>query len=275
MIHFANAKINLGLQVVDKLPNGYHHIETVFYPIPLYDVVEVIEAQETKLMISGMEVPGALDSNLCLKAYALLCADFELPPVEIYLHKVIPMGAGLGGGSSDAASVLKLLNLKFDLGISVEMLEKYAAQLGADCAFFIQNKPVFATGIGNRFTPLDLDLSEHHIVLIYPSIAVSTKEAYQHVQINPADQNLREAIMAPLGDWKTTIRNDFEQGIFALNPVLASLKESLYASGALYAAMSGSGSTLFGIYDREPHVKQLQPFQDREDLQVFKLKFDL
>lgn len=275
MIHFANAKINLGLQVVDKLPNGYHHIETVFYPIPLYDVVEVIEAQETKLMISGMEVPGALDSNLCLKAYALLCADFELPPVEIYLHKVIPMGAGLGGGSSDAASVLKLLNLKFDLGISVEMLEKYAAQLGADCAFFIQNKPVFATGIGNRFTPLDLDLSEHHIVLIYPSIAVSTKEAYQHVQINLADQNLREAIMAPLGDWKTTIRNDFEQGIFALNPVLASLKESLYASGALYAAMSGSGSTLFGIYDREPHVKQLQPFQDREDLQVFKLKFDL
>lgn len=275
MIHFANAKINLGLQVVEKLPNGYHRLETVFCPVPLYDVVEVNEARETNLIITGMDVPGSLDNNLCMKAYQLLKKDFDLPPVEIHLHKVIPMGAGLGGGSSDAAGVLKLLNVKFDLGLSLEALEDYAAQLGADCAFFIQNKPVYATGIGNIFSPLELDLTEYHLLLIYPSISVSTREAYQQVQVNPEGRALKEAIKAPVDQWKSSIYNDFEPGILALYPQLAVLKEAFYTAGALYAAMSGSGSALFGIFKNEPAADQLQAFEQGGDLQVFKLRFIL
>lgn len=249
MISFANAKINIGLYITEKRSDGYHNIETVFYPFPLYDIIEIRQMEEgaTQLEITGIDLPVTAD-NLCLKAFNLLQADFNLPAVHIHLHKQIPFGAGLGGGSADAAEVLKLLNNLFNLGISSGDLQQYAKQLGADCPFFIENKAVFAAGIGTEFTAIELDLSSYYVVLLKPDLHISTQEAYQGVQAKQANIDLKQVLALPVAKWKSLVKNDFEIGLFEKYPQLEAIKLALYEQGAEYAAMSGSGSTLYGIF---------------------------
>lgn len=253
MITFPHAKINIGLQVTERRPDGYHNLDTVFYPIPIQDALEVVVAEDAdydcRLHISGITIEGEMDNNLVVRAYRLLACDYTLPSVDIYLHKHIPTGAGLGGGSADASFMLRLLNDMFELGIATEQLESYATKLGADCPFFITSKPVYATGIGNEFHPIELDLSGWYIVVVKPDVFVSTKEAYSMVKPEKPEVTLDEKIVHPITEWRETISNDFEKGIFALHPELAEIKEKLYALGAKYAAMSGSGSALFGLFE--------------------------
>ena len=253
MITFPHAKINIGLQVTERRPDGYHNLDTVFYPIPVRDALEVIVAEgadyDCRLHISGIEIAGDPDTNLVVRAYRLLAADYTLPSVDIYLHKHIPTGAGLGGGSADASFMLRLLNEMFSLGITTERLEAYATQLGADCPFFITSQPVYATGIGNEFHPIDLSLKGKHIVIVKPDVFVSTKEAYSMVRPEKPAVTLDTKIVRPITEWRDTISNDFEKGIFALHPELNDIKDKLYSLGARYAAMSGSGSALFGLFN--------------------------
>ena len=253
MITFPHAKINIGLQVTERRPDGYHNLDTVFYPIPIQDALEVVVAEDAnydcRLHISGVAIEGETDNNLVVRAFRLLAADYTLPSVDIYLHKHIPTGAGLGGGSADASFMLRLLNEMFELGIATEQLEGYAAQLGADCPFFITSKPVYATGIGNEFHPIELDLSGWYIVVVKPDVFVSTKEAYSMVKPEKPEITLDKKIVKPITEWRDTISNDFEKGIFALHPELDMIKEKLYSLGAKYAAMSGSGSALFGLFE--------------------------
>ncbi len=253
MVVFPNAKINLGLNVVARRADGYHNIETVFYPITLCDVLEVLPADALSLQFFGMSVPGACDDNLVVRAFRLLQRDFSLPEVAISLLKKIPMGAGLGGGSSDAAFMLSLLNRQFGLGLSDDALERYAAQLGADCAFFVRNRPVFAEGIGNEFSDIALSLAGWHIlVVLKPDVHVATAEAYAHITCQRWAMPLREALQRPVEAWRDCLFNDFEASVFAQHPVLAEIKQQLYDSGAVYAAMSGSGSAIYGLFP--PHA---------------------
>ncbi len=252
MITFPNAKINIGLNVVDTRPDGYHNLETIFYPVKLSDALEVIEAEETAFTSSGIEIDAAPENNLVFRAYSLLAADFDLPPVKMHLHKVIPFGAGLGGGSADAAFALKMLNDYFSLGLSAEQLENYAARIGADCPFFIQNKPTFAHGIGDQFKPVNLDLSAYEIVVIKPPFAVSTPQAYQNIIPAKPDFNLLKIENLPIEEWKTVVKNDFEKSVFPQFSEIEKLKEKLYEAGAVYASMSGSGSAVFGIFRHLP-----------------------
>jgi 4-diphosphocytidyl-2-C-methyl-D-erythritol kinase len=255
MISFPNAKINLGLYVVSKRPDGYHNIETVFYPVELRDVLEIVPAKgETSFTLSGLPVDGNVDNNLVMKAFNLLKSDYHLPETAIYLRKNIPLGAGLGGGSSDAAQMLNLLNSFAGLNLSLNQLEKYAARIGADCPFFIRNKPVFAQGTGNVFTPINLSLQGYYLVLVIPDIPVSTREAYAKVNPKQPDFPLLETIQLPVGEWKTRLVNDFETGIFEQHPEIAAIKRKLYARGAIYASMSGSGSSVFGIFEKPENV---------------------
>lgn len=248
MITFANAKINIGLQVLHRRDDGYHELETVFYPLKIFDVLEVVEAPETRLIPSGLPIPGNGQDNLCLKAYYLLQREYDLPPVQIYLHKTIPIGAGLGGGSADAAFLLKLVNEKFNLGLSESELMRYALQLGADCSFFIHNKPVLATGIGDVFKDITVDLSPYRLIVIKPTIHVSTKEAYSAVTPDSRGRQLAAAIALPVEEWRDAIVNDFEAGIFSKHPQIKALKTLLYEQGAIFAAMSGSGSSVYGLF---------------------------
>lgn len=252
MITFPNAKINLGLHIIEKRPDGYHNLETIFYPIPLEDALEVTilndSTRKFSLHQSGMEITGAPETNLVVKAYKLLDDKFHLPSIEIYLYKTIPSGAGLGGGSADAAFMLKLLNDKFKLNLSNETLEEYAAMLGADCAFFINNAPTFAEGIGNRFSPISLSLKGYQLVLIKPDIFVSTREAFAHIRPHRPEYSLKEAINRPVSEWKSYLINDFEESVFPQHPAIGKIKEDLYREGALYASMSGSGSSVFGLF---------------------------
>lgn len=252
MIVFPNAKINIGLNVVSKREDGYHNLETIFFPLKLADALEFVEADETKLTTSGVQLDGVPEQNLILKAYHLLQADFDLPPVHFHLHKVIPFGAGLGGGSSDAAFTLKMLNDYFNLGLSSEKLELFAAQIGADCPFFILNKPTFATGLGNKFHYIDLDLSDYEIVILKPNISISTIEAYKNVIPRNPKFRLTEIIKTPFDDWKNLIVNDFEKSVFTIYPQISELKQLLYDFGAGFASMSGSGSAVFGIFRHIP-----------------------
>ncbi len=261
MITFPNAKINLGLNIIEKRPDGYHNLETIFYPIHLEDALEVVplkdSQQEYDLKISGTPIEGDAENNLVVKAYRLLKHDFTLPPIHICMYKHIPMGAGLGGGSSDAAFMIKLLNEKFSLGMNNAQMENYAARLGADCAFFIQDRPVFATGIGNIMTPIDLSLKGMYIVLVKPNISVSTKEAYSKVSPQRPSQSLPELIKRPIEEWKDLIVNDFEKSVFLAHPEIAAIKDKLYDMGAVYASMSGSGSTVYGIFKESvPYVDE-------------------
>lgn len=254
MITFPNAKINLGLNIVEKRPDGYHNLETIFYPINLQDALEVTRREnndkEYTLHISGAPLEGEPEDNLVVKAYKLLKKDYPgLLPVDIHMYKHIPAGAGLGGGSSDAACMIKLLNDKFSLGLSTERMEEYAVKLGADCAFFIRNKPVFATGIGNLFEPVELSLKGYHIILIKPDIFVSTRDAFAEIKpVRPA-VSLKEIVKQPIETWKSSMKNDFEDSVFKKFPEIAAIKDELYDLGAVYAAMSGSGSSVYGIFE--------------------------
>ena len=258
MICFPNAKINLGLTITDRRADGYHNLESVFYPIRLHDALELVESDELSFTSSGLAIPGNADSNLCVKAYHLLAADFTLPPVHIHLHKHVPIGAGLGGGSSDAAFFLKLMNDKFELSLSVEQLETYAGRLGADCPFFIKNKPAFAKGIGDQLQEISLDLSAYYLVLVTPDVHISTAEAYRGVKPATPVYSLLESIQKPLSVWKNFIVNDFEKHLFEAYPQIRSLKSSLYEAGAMYATMTGSGSSVVGIFEKSVVLPALE-----------------
>ncbi len=260
MIFFPNAKINLGLNIVEKRNDGFHNIETVFYPIPLKDVLEFTEFKEENDYVftnTGIETDISADENLVIKAYKLLKNDFDIPPLNIHLHKIIPLGAGLGGGSSDASFMLKNLKTFFNLNLNDSQLEMYASKLGSDCPFFIKNKPVFATGRGNVFNEAEIDLSSYYLVLIKPNISISTKVAYSQIDPKAPERKLNELIKIPINQWKGKIRNDFEESIFILYPEIKSIKERMYKSGAVYSSMSGSGASVFGIYENKVNGSKL------------------
>lgn len=252
MITFPNIKINLGLSITEKRPDGYHNLETVFYPVALEDALEIRtnpEAQQKfTLHQHGMEIAGNPENNLVVKAYLLLDKEFHLPPVEIHLYKHIPSGAGLGGGSSDAAFMLKLLNEHYNLQLSDNQLEDYAATLGADCAFFIKNTPTYAEGIGNIFSPIELSLKGYRIMIVKPDVFVSTREAFANIRPHRPEYPVREVIRRAVAEWKDTLINDFEASVFPQYPVIGEIKEELYHQGAIYASMSGSGSSVFGLF---------------------------
>lgn len=253
MICFPNAKINLGLHITSKRKDGYHEIETCMVPIPLLDALEMIEdPKKASFNSSGIPIPGAEKDNLILKAYQLLKKDFpNLPHLSIHLHKNIPIGAGLGGGSADAAFALSLMNNLFDLILDDFFLEEYATQLGSDCPFFIENTPKIATGRGEILKPVNLDLKGSHLILINPGIHIGTKEAYAGVTPSAPKVNLEE-ILAERSRWRSELTNDFEPSIFKNHPTIGKIKTDLYHAGAYYAAMSGSGSSVFGLFAAKP-----------------------
>jgi 4-diphosphocytidyl-2-C-methyl-D-erythritol kinase len=259
MVSFPNAKINLGLHVVARRPDGYHNIESCFYPVGWTDVLEIIEAETLQFTSSGLPIPGEAAHNLCLKAYAALKKDFNLPPVHIHLHKVIPIGAGLGGGSADAAFAVKLLNDKFALGLTPERMEDYVRPLGSDCAFFIQNKPLYCYDKGDRFADIAVDLKGYWIGLVNPGIHVSTPEAYAGVTPGLPPVPLRDVLARPVAEWRGRLGNDFERTVFAKYPAIAAVKEKLYEAGALYASMSGSGATVYGIFAQPVPLRDYFP----------------
>lgn len=255
MVLFPNCKINLGLNVISKRTDGYHDLETVFYPVNLRDVLEVIQANETSFYISGLPVDGNIQDNLCLKAYHLLKKDFTyLPPAAIHLHKAIPLGAGLGGGSSDGAFMLQMINKKFELNLSEEQLLNYALQLGSDCPFFIINKPCFATGRGENLTPVPVDLSCYKILFVNPGVHVSTKEGYSNLFPALPEKRIPEIIKQPISTWKDDLVNDFEKNVFEKFPAIKEIKDRLYDEGAVYSSMTGSGSTVFGFFEKSAEV---------------------
>lgn len=259
MVTYPNAKINLGLFVTEKRPDNYHNIETVFYPIPLCDEIEceISETNTTTITISGMNIDGDSNDNLIIKAYNQLKRQYQIPAVSIHLKKNIPFGAGLGGGSADAAFTLKLINHFFSLGLSDAQLEIEAAKIGADCPFFIKNQPVFASGIGNVFTPIDLSLKGYYILLVKPSIHVSTPNAYKSIVPCKPSFDLQQINNIPLSLWKHHIINDFEKPVFYQYLEIEQIKNSLYNIGAVYSSMSGSGSSVFGIFENKPIVTNL------------------
>lgn len=261
MILYPNAKLNLGLNIVERRSDGYHNLETVFYPIPLYDTLQV-ELQDADVPYTFQMNGNALDcnpeDNLIIKALNLLKSQgYPIPSTRIILDKQIPSGAGMGGGSADAAFMLKALNELYQLGITNSTLEEYAARLGADCAIFIQNKPVYAEGIGNIFSPIALTLKGYFLVIIKPDIFISTGKAFSQIKPKHPEKNLKDIIKMPIGTWRETMINDFEESVFPQFPRLAELKQQLYDNGAIYAAMSGSGSSLFGIFSEPVDLQPL------------------
>ncbi|MDR0412841.1 MAG: 4-(cytidine 5'-diphospho)-2-C-methyl-D-erythritol kinase [Dysgonamonadaceae bacterium] len=255
MISFPNIKINLGLNVVSRRPDGYHNIETVFYPVRgWYDALEIVPAEKAPggFFPTGIPVPDASAQNLVMKALALLKADYDIPEIDVHLHKNIPLGAGLGGGSSDAAFMLSLLNDFAALRLSGEQLERYASRLGADCPFFIRNQPVFAEGTGNVFTPVAVALRGYCLVVVKPDIHVSTQEAYAGVTPRQPVVSIREIIRQPVSRWKDRLANDFEESVLARHPEIGAIKQRMYDRGAVYASMSGSGSSVFGLFEEAP-----------------------
>lgn len=259
MILFPNAKINLGLNITRKREDGYHDLETVFYPVQIRDAIEVITinpadkyAVPFRFSHSGNEIHGSSDNNLCYKAWQLLKRDFPvIPPLAFHLHKAIPMGAGMGGGSADASFTLMLLNKKFNLGINESQLIEYALQLGSDCPFFILNKPVLAKGRGEIMEGLNLSLKGYYICIVFPHIHISTPWAFKQIKPAVPQQHLDVIVKQPLHSWKTLMTNDFESAVFKAYPEIDRIKSQLYDSGALYASLSGSGSTVFGIFEHE------------------------
>ncbi|HEX5169954.1 MAG TPA: 4-(cytidine 5'-diphospho)-2-C-methyl-D-erythritol kinase [Cyclobacteriaceae bacterium] len=249
MVSFPPCKINLGLNVIRKRSDGYHDIETCFYPVPWNDVLEVIKSESFQFTTSGILVPGSAADNLCIKAYHTLGNDFKLDPIKIHLHKIIPMGAGLGGGSSDAAHTLLLLNEVFDLKLSPSDLQQYAARIGSDCSFFIRDLPMIGSGRGEVLRPTSVNLKGKFIVIVKPDIHVSTAEAYAGIKPGTPDVSLTSVVGLPVREWKDKLVNDFEKTVFDKHPIVGEIKESLYNAGALYSSMSGSGSSVFGIFD--------------------------
>jgi 4-diphosphocytidyl-2-C-methyl-D-erythritol kinase len=253
LLTFPNAKLNLGLYVTARRPDGYHSLESVFLPLPWADVLEVLPApkgqEAASLALTGRPIPGEVATNLCLKAYELLKADFpELPAAQLHLHKIVPIGAGLGGGSADAAFALRAISDVFKLNLSVEVLESYARRLGADCAFFIQNQPRLALEKGDVFEDISLNLAGTACVVVYPGLHISTAEAYARIVPQAPKTPLRAALAQPVSTWRDTVSNDFETALTPTYPVLADIKQQLYAAGATYASLSGSGSAVYGLF---------------------------
>ena len=264
MILFPPCKINLGLHVLEKRQDGFHEIETLFFPLPLTDILEIIPSsrKESTLSISGINIPPDEKKNLCMRAYELIAADYRIPTVQIHLHKNIPIGAGLGGGSADATYTLILLNKLFELEISKESLIKYATVLGSDCAFFLHNEPCLAKGRGEILSPYPLYLANYHIILVKPPVHVATRDAYAGiVPFRPA-RSINEIIKLPVSEWKEFLLNDFEKTVFTKFPQIHAIKEELYDAGALYASMSGSGASVFGIFEQNPVMDRNQIFKD-------------
>lgn len=251
MLVFPNAKINIGLNIVEKRPDGFHNIESCFYPVDWSDALEIIPAEKFGFQSDGIDIPGDPANNLCSKACQLLAEDYDFPAVHIHLLKTVPIGAGLGGGSSDAAFTIKVLNNLFSLNISLEKQLEYARRLGSDCAFFIQNKPLYCFEKGDRFEEISLSLKGKWIVLVNPGLHISTVEAYSGVRPVKSETYLKALLNQPVSAWKEHVKNDFEISLFPRYPILNQIKEMLYQKGAVYAAMSGSGSTLYGIFENE------------------------
>jgi 4-diphosphocytidyl-2-C-methyl-D-erythritol kinase len=251
MIQFPNCKINLGLSILAKRADGFHELETVFYPIAISDALEILPSEKLTLTQTGIAVPGDPDQNLCLKAYHLLKKDFpSLPSVQMHLQKNIPMGAGLGGGSSDGTSALLILNQQFSLGLNDRQLIDYASQLGSDCPFFVYNKACHATGRGEVLNPIALDLSNYQFLLVHPGKHISTAWAFQQLNPQTKSESIQSIIEKPISEWKALLINDFEAPVFKSEPTLSEIKSKLYQLGAIYASMSGSGSSLFGIFPK-------------------------
>lgn len=252
-------KINLGLNIVERRPDGYHNLQTIFYPVPLCDELIIYkEENEDVLTLCGNPLDGEVQDNLVLRAVRLLREEgFRIPPLHIDLHKVIPSGAGLGGGSSDAACMVRTLSLLYDLPLSEEQMKKLVAKLGADCPFFINPSPLYAEGIGDLFTPISLSLSGWYLLLVKPEVHVSTREAYAGVHPHQPAYSLLETAKLPVGQWAERMVNDFEESIFSNHPLLSEIKRELYHQGAAYAAMSGSGSTLYGLFRSRPDCEYI------------------
>lgn len=265
MIVFPNCKINLGLHILRKRSDGYHDLETFFYPVPITDVLEVIKSKKTngssiQFSTSGISIEENSNTNLCVKAYALLLKDFpSLPSLFIHLHKVIPLGAGLGGGSSDAVFTLEVLNQIGELNLSNEKLKDYALQLGSDCPFFIINKPCIATARGEELTEYPIDLSTFKIMIVNPGIHVDTGKAFSKITPAIPYSSIKDSIKLPVSEWKNHLTNDFEKVVFEMYPEIADLKKELYQLGAVYASMSGSGSTVYGIFEKDKIINHTFP----------------
>ena len=255
MISFPNCKINLGLNIIAKRTDGFHELQTVFYPVAIKDVLEIVQQQtettDVEFSATGLSIDEDPSNNLCVKAYHLLKKDFpKLPAIKMHLHKNIPMGAGLGGGSADGAFTLQLLNNKFQLGLTTEQLTECALQLGSDCPFFIINQPCYAEGRGEKLQPIPLDLSAYRFVIINPGIHINTGWAFSQATPASPAKPIREIISQPIETWKAELKNDFEVPVFESHPQIKAIKEKLYTQGAVYAAMTGSGSTVFGIFEK-------------------------
>lgn len=263
MITFPLAKINLGLNVVERRPDGYHNLQTVFMPVPLTDALEVHEMDaafpsevDCDLKVTNIAVEGDEQRNLVVRAYNMLKAEFpDMPRVHAHLRKDIPTQAGMGGGSSDCAAMLLLLNRMFSLGLTQQQLIDRAAQLGADCPIFILNRPAYAEGIGEKLTPIELSLKDYYLAIVRPNIPVPTKEAFSRIKPHMPAKNCLDIVRQPIDTWRHELVNDFEESVFALHPEIGAVKQRLYDLGAVYAAMSGSGSALFGIFKKEPALE--------------------
>ncbi len=264
MICFPTAKINLGLHILNKRSNGFHNIETVMFPIQWNDALEVIESNNTsndfELQVSGISIDGALQDNLLYKTFLKIKALKSIPNITVYLHKNIPMGAGLGGGSANVGFFINLLNTKFKLQLSNTEKETIAASIGSDCAFFIYNKPTLCTGKGNLLTPINIDLTGYYIYVVYPNIHSNTALAYKNCTINSSAASLQHILDQPMNTWKHSLINDFEPGIFKAYPIIEQIKNTMYDNGALYASLSGSGSSVYGIYETNPNIEDLKQY---------------
>ena len=267
MITYPIAKINIGLYVTGKRTDGFHNLETVFYPMKMQDALEVVEADKLEFNISGLELDDDPMQNLVVKAYELIRADYNIPPVHIHLHKNIPTGAGLGGGSSDAAYMLMLLNELFQLEISVDKLLDYALQLGSDCPFFIHGKPVYATGKGEIMEDLSINLKEYYLIVVKPPVHISTAEAYQNIIPSRSRLSLKGLVGFPVNKWKGNVLNQFERYVFSKHPEVGEIKQKLYDLGASFSLMSGSGSAVYGLFRTE---KKNIENQFPDDYQVFR-----
>lgn len=254
MVSFPPCKINLGLRIVFKRPDGYHDLETCFYPVPWTDALEVIHAPETSFAYSGHVIPGDPGTNLCVRAYEMLRHDFGIGPVSVHLHKVLPMGAGLGGGSSDGAYMLRMLNSLFALNLTTPQLLEYAAKLGSDCPFFILDGPMIGKGRGEKLTPCDPVLKGTYAVLLKPDLHISTAAAFSGIVPRQPSNSIDTVVKADPATWKNDLHNDFEGSLFPRYPVLGETKKLLYDAGAYYASLSGTGATVYGLFKTKPEI---------------------
>jgi 4-diphosphocytidyl-2-C-methyl-D-erythritol kinase len=252
MLSFPNCKINIGLNITHKREDGFHDLETIFYPIYNYkEALEIIEAKEFSIKTTGTNLQIDVEANIVTKAFRIIKNEYKIPNIKIHLHKTLPFGAGLGGGSADASFMLQLLNKNFELNISEEQLLNFALQLGSDCPFFIKNKPMYAQGRGEIFEEINLNLAGKFICVITPNMHISTADAFKNIKPNIPKQNLKNLVEQPIQNWQDTIVNDFEKTVFIAHPKLTLIKKNLYANGALYASLSGSGSSVYGIFENE------------------------